>query len=44
MRRKLAADLKDLEEDVADATTDEARRLATEKRDQLLELKAALKI
>lgn len=41
---KLAADVKDAEEDVADAKTDEARRLAAEKRDQLLELKAALKI
>lgn len=41
---KLAADIKDVEEDVADAPTDEARRLAAEKRDQLLELKAALKI
>ncbi|WP_026608453.1 F0F1 ATP synthase subunit epsilon [Methylocapsa acidiphila] len=41
---RLAADVKDAEEDVADAKSDEARRLATEKRDQLLELKAALKI
>lgn len=41
---QLAADIKDAEEDVADATTDDARRLATERRDQLLELKAALKI
>lgn len=41
---KLDADIKDVEEDVADAPTDEARRLAAEKRDQLLELKAALKI
>ncbi|QBR71343.1 F0F1 ATP synthase subunit epsilon [Beijerinckiaceae bacterium] len=41
---KLAADIKDVEEDVADAPNDEARRLASEKRDQLLELKAALKI
>jgi F-type H+-transporting ATPase subunit epsilon len=41
---KIAADLKDAEEDVADAQTDEARRLAAEKRDQLLELKAALRI
>jgi F-type H+-transporting ATPase subunit epsilon len=41
---KLAADIKDAEEDVADASNDEARRLAAEKRDQLLELKAALKI
>jgi F-type H+-transporting ATPase subunit epsilon len=41
---KVASDIKDAEEDVADATTDEARRLAAEKRDQLQELKAALKI
>lgn len=41
---RLAADVKDAEEDVADAKTDEERRLAAEKRDQLLELKAALKI
>lgn len=41
---KLAADIKDAEEDIADATTDDARRKAAEKRDQLLELKAALKI
>jgi F-type H+-transporting ATPase subunit epsilon len=41
---KIAADLKDAEEDVADAKTDETRRLAAEKRDQLLELKAALGI
>jgi len=41
---KVAADIKDAEEDVADAATDEARRLAAEKRDQLQELKAALKI
>jgi F-type H+-transporting ATPase subunit epsilon len=41
---KLAADVKDAEEDVADAPTDEARRLAAEKRDQLLELKDALKL
>jgi F-type H+-transporting ATPase subunit epsilon len=41
---KIAADLKDAEEDVADAQSDETRRLAMEKRDQLLELKAALKI
>ncbi len=41
---KLAADVKDAEEDVADAKTDEERRVAAEKRDQLLELKAALKI
>ncbi len=41
---KIAADLKDAEEDVTDATSDEARRIATEKRDQLNELKAALKL
>ncbi|MGO9008281.1 MAG: F0F1 ATP synthase subunit epsilon [Beijerinckiaceae bacterium] len=41
---KIAADLKDAEEDVADAQTDETRRLAAEKRDQLAELKAALRI
>jgi F-type H+-transporting ATPase subunit epsilon len=41
---KLASDVKDAEEDVADAKTDEERRLATEKRDQLLELKIALNI
>lgn len=41
---KLDADIKDAEEDVADATTDDARRAASEKRDQLRELKAALKI
>jgi F-type H+-transporting ATPase subunit epsilon len=41
---KISADIKDAEEDVADAKTDEIRRLASEKRDQLLELKAALKI
>ncbi|VFU07376.1 F0F1 ATP synthase subunit epsilon [Methylocella tundrae] len=41
---KIAADIKDAEEDVADAKNDESRRLATEKRDQLLELRDALKI
>ena len=41
---KIDADLKDAEEDVADAKTDEARRIATEKRDHLNELKAALKL
>jgi F-type H+-transporting ATPase subunit epsilon len=41
---KIDADLKDAEEDVADAKTDEVRRLATEKRDQLNELRAALKL
>lgn len=41
---KLDADIKNAEEDVADASVEETRRLAAEKRDQLLELKAALKI
>jgi F-type H+-transporting ATPase subunit epsilon len=41
---KIEADLRDAEEDVADAQTDEARRLAIEKRDRLLELKAVLEI
>jgi F-type H+-transporting ATPase subunit epsilon len=41
---KLDADLRDAEEDVADAKTDETRRLATERRDQINELKAALKL
>jgi F-type H+-transporting ATPase subunit epsilon len=41
---RIDADLKDAEEDVADAQTDEARRLATEKRDRLLEVKAALRL
>lgn len=39
---QIAADIKDAEEDIADAKTDEVRRLAAEKRDQLLELKSAL--
>lgn len=41
---KIAADIKDAEEDVADAKNDEVRRLAAEKRDQLIELRDALKI
>lgn len=41
---QLDADLKDAEEDIADAPTDEARRIATEKRDHLRELRAALQI
>jgi F-type H+-transporting ATPase subunit epsilon len=41
---KIDADLKDAEEDVADAKDDEERRRAVEKRDQLNELRAALKI
>ncbi|MGQ0445323.1 MAG: F0F1 ATP synthase subunit epsilon [Beijerinckiaceae bacterium] len=38
------AELKNSEEELAAATTDEARRMAVEKRDQLLELRAVLKI
>ncbi len=41
---KLAQEIKNAEEDVADATLEEARRLASEKLDQLRELKAALGI
>jgi F-type H+-transporting ATPase subunit epsilon len=41
---ELDAQLKNFEEEVAGAKTDEARRMAVEKRDQLLELRAALKI
>jgi F-type H+-transporting ATPase subunit epsilon len=41
---ELDADLKAAEEDIADAPTDEARRIATEQRDHLLELRAALQI
>jgi F-type H+-transporting ATPase subunit epsilon len=41
---QLDADLKDADEDIADAPTDEARRIATEKRDHLRELRAALQI
>ena len=40
----LDAELKDFEEEVAGAKTDEARQMAAEKRDQLLELRAALRI
>ncbi len=40
----LDAELKNFEDEVARAKTDEAHRVAVEKRDQLLELKAALKI
>jgi F-type H+-transporting ATPase subunit epsilon len=40
----VAAQIKDAEEDVADATTDEQKRLASEKLDQLRELKDALGI
>jgi F-type H+-transporting ATPase subunit epsilon len=41
---KLDAELALFEEEVTRAETDEARRVAVEKRDQLQELKAALKI
>jgi F-type H+-transporting ATPase subunit epsilon len=41
---KLEIDLQDAEEDVADAKDDETRRRAVEKRDQLKELNAALKL
>ncbi|MGP8233703.1 MAG: F0F1 ATP synthase subunit epsilon [Methylovirgula sp.] len=41
---KIDADIKDADDDIAAATSDEARRVATEKRDQLNELKAALKL
>ena len=40
----IAAQIKDAEEDVADATSDEQRRLANEKLDQLRELRDALAI
>ncbi|MBO0732809.1 MAG: F0F1 ATP synthase subunit epsilon [Methylocapsa sp.] len=41
---KLGAEIEIFEEELERAGTDEARRIATEKRDQLLELKAALKM
>ncbi len=41
---KLDAEIKNLEEDVADAKTDDARRAATEKLGQMRDLKAALKL
>lgn len=41
---QLDAGLKDAEEDIADAATDEARRIATEQRDHLREFKDALKL
>ena len=41
---KLAQEIQDAREDVTDATSDEARRLASEKLDQLTELKAALSL
>jgi F-type H+-transporting ATPase subunit epsilon len=40
----LDAELKNFEHEVVGAKTDEARRMAVEKRDQLLELRAALKL
>ncbi|HEY8032299.1 MAG TPA: F0F1 ATP synthase subunit epsilon [Methylocella sp.] len=40
----LDAELENFQEELAGANTDEARRMAAEKRDQLLELRAALKI
>jgi F-type H+-transporting ATPase subunit epsilon len=40
----VAAQIKDAEEDVADATSDEQKRLASEKLDQLRELREALGI
>lgn len=41
---KLTSEVQGFEDDIAAAKTDEERRVATEKRDQLLELKAALKM
>jgi F-type H+-transporting ATPase subunit epsilon len=41
---RIAAEMKNAEEDVADARSDEARRIASEKLAQLGELKAALGI
>lgn len=41
---RIAAEIKNAEEDAADAKTDETRRVAREKLDQLNELKAALGI
>jgi F-type H+-transporting ATPase subunit epsilon len=40
----LDAELKNFEEEVAGAKGDEARRMTVEKRDQLMELRAALKL
>ena len=40
---KLDAEIESFEEEAAGAATDEARRVAAEKRDQLRELKAALR-
>jgi F-type H+-transporting ATPase subunit epsilon len=41
---RLDTELKNFEEEIAGSTTGEARQVAVEKRDQLLELRAALKI
>ncbi|WP_395666264.1 F0F1 ATP synthase subunit epsilon [Methylocella sp.] len=41
---KLDQDIKDAEDDIADATAESARQAASERRDQLVELKIALKI
>ncbi|MGA2638370.1 F0F1 ATP synthase subunit epsilon [Methylocella sp.] len=41
---QIAADIEDAEDEVARAKTDEGRRLAAEKRDQLIEVKGTLKI
>ena len=41
---KLDAEIKDAQDDVNDASTDEGRRLATEKLNQLQELRGALSI
>ncbi len=41
---KLDAEMQDAREDVADAASDETRRLAQEQLDQLTELKAALQV
>jgi F-type H+-transporting ATPase subunit epsilon len=41
---KLDAGIAGFEEEISRAKTDEARRVAVEKRDQLLEVKVALKI
>ena len=41
---KLDAEIRDAQDDVTDASTDESRRLATEKLDQLKELRGALAV
>ena len=41
---QIDADIEEAENEVAAATTDEGRRVAVEKRDQLIEVKGALKI